>query len=70
MTRKYWKKVEAKGSRLAEICVSPHQGCQMVYISYQKSQFGYILQALGMEKLVYFVAIGIFDGHFLYFVVI
>jgi hypothetical protein len=41
------------------------QGCQMVYaFAYQKSPFGYIFMALGMEY------VGIFTVHLLYFATI
>jgi hypothetical protein len=31
------------------------QRCQVVFFSYQKSQFGYIFEGLGIEMLVYFL---------------
>jgi hypothetical protein len=47
------------------VATGPEQGCQMVYIFlYQKSQFGYILEALGMEN------VDTFYGRFVYFGVI
>jgi hypothetical protein len=52
--------------------IDVHQGCQMVYFQTKKSQFGYILEGLGIES------VGIFYGrleytyyrHLLYVIII
>jgi hypothetical protein len=61
--------VHVRVSTFEVFLTSHYQGCQMVVISNQKSQFGWILEGLGMENdgIFYGRLEYVFYGHVLYF---
>jgi hypothetical protein len=68
----FYSSRKLEGLPCAKVCFKPRLPDGI--FSYQKSQFGYILERLGKEIFVYFIAIwnilphfGIFYGHLEYF---